>query len=298
MLLKNTLSIKDLEALSGIKAHTIRIWEQRYHIIEPVRTDTNIRCYSNDDLKAILIISCLNRHGYKISRIAEMTPEERISKLEEIYENNGDYSHHIEAMTLAMVDLDEAKFEKVISRCTIQFGFEKLIEHVVFPFLEKIGVMWMTGSIHPAQEHFVSSLIRQKLIVAIDGQPLNTDSKAPRFLLFLPEGELHEIGLLYACYLLRAYGRQVIYLGHNVPMSDVEAIASLYRPEFLYTVITVTPVAKDLEVFLSALSEAVYGATIYVTGAQVNFIRDPLPPNVHVLTTLTEMHEMLAAQAI
>lgn len=291
MLLKNEMSIKELEALSGIKAHTIRIWEQRYNIVEPQRTSTNIRLYTNEDLKKLLNISFLNRNGFKISKIAEMGDEERVKKVEELFELSTDYEQQVDALTISMVELDENRFEKIITKCTIQFGFEQMIERVIHPFLEKIGVMWMTNTIHPAQEHFITNLIRQKLIVAIDGQPVQRDD-AEKYLLFLPEGEIHELSLLYTNYLLRSSGKHVIYLGLNVPLADVKAIAELYEPEYLFTIITVNPTQKALEGYLQDLGKAI-PAKILVTGAQTASLNGSLPSNIKKLNSVGDMRNVI-----
>lgn len=292
MLLKNEMTIKELEALSGIKAHTIRIWEQRYNIIEPSRTSTNIRMYSNEDLKALLNISFLNRNGFKISKIAKMSPKERGAQVEALFELTTDYEQQVDALTLTMIDLDEARFEKIITKCTIQFGFEQMIEKVIHPFLEKIGVMWMTNTIHPAQEHFITNLIRQKLIVAIDGQPVNYSSDAEKFLLFLPEGEIHELSLLYTNYLLRSHGKHVIYLGLNVPLTDVKAIAELYQPTYLFTIITVYPTQKELQRYIEQLGNEVH-TRILVTGAQTRSLSGKLPANITKLEAVSELRTVI-----
>lgn len=294
MLLKNEMSIKELEALSGIKAHTIRIWEQRYGILNPDRTPTNIRTYSNDDLKVLLNISYLNKNGYKISHIAKMSEAERVAKVEELFEDSHDFAQHVDALTMAMVELDEARFEKIITKCTIQFGFEQMIEHVIYPFLQKIGVMWMTNAIHPAQEHFITNLIRQKLIVAIDGLPVHKSDRTDKYLLFLPEGEIHELSLLYTNYLLRSKGKEVIYLGLNVPLEDVQAIAHLYKPEYLFTIITVHPTQKELGRYIKKLSASV-DANILLTGAQIQAYPDSLPGNVQKLASMDDLRTIVEA---
>jgi DNA-binding transcriptional MerR regulator len=163
-------SIKDLEQLSGIKAHTLRIWEQRYDILKPTRTDTNIRTYDDVDLKLVLNIALLKEHGYKISEIAQMSAESMAREVMVISDKQMNYPDQIHALTISMLDLDEERFEKIISTNTLQFGFENMMINIIHPFLSRIGTLWMTGSIGPAQEHFISNLIRQKIIVAIDGQ--------------------------------------------------------------------------------------------------------------------------------
>jgi len=165
----STYSIKDLEHLTGIKAHTIRIWEQRYDILSPKRTDTNIRYYDSTDLKHMLNIALLNNNGYKISKIAKMSQEEVFEAVLQTIDKNNNYSDQINALTVAMIDLNEAQFEKIMSTNILQIGFEDTMLNIIYPFLTKIGFLWQIDSINPAQEHFMTNLIRQKLIVAIDG---------------------------------------------------------------------------------------------------------------------------------
>ena len=217
-------SIKDLEHLSGIKAHTLRIWEQRYNLINPKRTDTNIRYYDQNDLKLVLNVSLLKENGFKISKIADMSTEEMFEEVKRVSEKTTSFADQIYALTLAMIDLDEQRFEKIISTNTLKIGFERTMMNVISPFLSKIGIMWITDSINPAQEHFISNLIRQKLMVAIDGQYPTLDDNAKRYMLFLPDGELHELSLLFANYLIRARHNKVIYLGQSMPMKYISLI--------------------------------------------------------------------------
>lgn len=293
MPIRKELSIKDLEALSGIKAHTIRVWEQRYQIITPKRTPTNIRTYTNEDLRTILIISLLTRHGSKISRVAKMSPEERNTQVEQVFHDASDFAPYIESLTLAMIELNEARFEKVISRCTIQYGFEKMMENIIYPFLEKTGVMWMTNTIHPAQEHFMSNLIRQKLIVAIDGLPLSHKMDAERFILFLPMREIHELSLLYLNYLLRQHGKQVIYLGTNIPTEDLLEICHQYGPSRLITVVSVFPAGANLVKYLNDLSDQVSPTQLIAGGIGVRKIATELNKSIRVISSLGEVHELI-----
>ncbi|RYF66671.1 MAG: MerR family transcriptional regulator, partial [Cytophagaceae bacterium] len=182
-------SIKDLEQLSGIKAHTLRIWEHRYNIIQPKRTDTNIRTYDDQDLKLVLNISLLKDHGYKISEISKLSVEEMYQEVIKISDKQLSYPDQIHALTITMIDLDEDRFEKIISTNILQFGFENTMINIIYPFLSRIGTLWVTGSIGPAQEHFITNLIRQKLIVAIDGQVSKQRPNGKKYMLFLPEGE-------------------------------------------------------------------------------------------------------------
>ncbi len=231
-------SIKDIEKLSGIKAHTLRIWEQRYGILKPNRTDTNIRWYDNDELKNILNVSLLNNHGYKISKIAGLSKEEIASEVTKIVDSTSKECEQISSLIISMVEMDERRFEQIISNQILRNGFSYTIEEVIYPFLHKIGVMWHTGSINPAQEHFITHLIRQKLIVAIDGQLVIEKNQSKKFILYLPENELHELSLLYFTYLLKSNGHFVTYLGQSIPMIDVERVAEIKNSDYIVSVFT------------------------------------------------------------
>ncbi|GAB3247405.1 MerR family transcriptional regulator [Larkinella harenae] len=262
-------SIRDLEQLSGIKAHTLRIWEQRYNIISPKRTDTNIRTYDDVDLKLVLNISLLKEHGFKISEISKMSLGEMSQEVITISDRQLNYPDQIHALTLAMVDLDEERFDKVISTNILQFGFESTMIHIIYPFLGRIGTLWVTGSIGPAQEHFMSSLIRQKIIVAIDGQVSKQRSTAKKYLLFLPEGELHEIGLLFANYVIRARQNKVIYLGQNLPLSELEFACEVHKPDYLFTTITSSPSNHEVQPYVNHLATRFPDTQLLLTGYQV-----------------------------
>lgn len=227
-------SIKDLEHLSGIKAHTLRIWEQRYELLSPKRTATNIRFYDNDDLKLLLNVTVLNDHGYRISRIARMTREEMHAEVMRLSQEYCNYPDQIQSLCLAMVDMDEARFERVMSANIHRIGLERTMLDIVYPFLTRIGILWQTGAVNPAQEHFISNLIRQKIIVAIDNTTLAFTEKSHTFVLFLPEGEQHEIGLLFAYYMLKRRNHRVYYLGQSLPIDDLLSVIRVVKPEYVF----------------------------------------------------------------
>lgn len=265
----SSYSIRDLEQLSGIKAHTLRIWEQRYNIISPKRTDTNIRLYDDQDLKLVLNISLLKDHGYKISEISKMTSEAMNTEVMTISDKKLNYPDQIHALTISMIDLDEDRFEKIISTNILQFGFENTMINIIYPFLSRIGTLWVTGSIGPAQEHFITNLIRQKVIVAIDGQVVKQTPTSKKFLLFLPEGELHEMGLLFANYIIRARNHKVIYLGQTLPFNEIEFAYKLHKPDYLFTAVTAVPSSSEIQSYVDKLSTHFPEATILLTGYQV-----------------------------
>jgi DNA-binding transcriptional MerR regulator len=280
-------SIKELEKLSGIKAHTIRIWEKRHKIIEPARTTTNIRYYSDDDLKKLINVSLLNNNGLKISRIADMTLEEMNRKVLEISELRSDAAVHIDQLVLAMIGLEEEMFEKNLNTLILRYGFEKTVSDIIYPFLEKIGILWQTQNITPAHEHFISNLIRQKIIVAIDG--LTLPAKGSRkVLLYLPEGEMHELGLLFYNFLARKAGFRTYYLGQNVPHEDLVKIVEVHQPGILITVIT-GPLGVSLENYFKKLSADFQGITVLASGVQTMKIQGEKVGNVQTFSTPTEL---------
>ncbi|MBT30032.1 MAG: helix-turn-helix-type transcriptional regulator [Thalassobius sp.] len=281
----STYSIKDLEHLTGIKAHTIRIWEQRYCIIKPKRTDTNIRYYDSDDLKLMLNISLLNNNGYKISKIAKMTKEELYDIVLQTINKNNNYSDQISGLTVAMIDLNEEQFEKIMGTNILQLGFENTMLNIVFPFLARIGFLWQIDSINPAQEHFITNLIRQKLIVAIDGQYNNFQNpNRKKYMLFLPDGELHEISLLFAAYLIKARSNQVIYLGQSMPIEDVAEAYKIHKPDYLLTIITSVPEPEYVQAYIDTLSESFIESEILLSGYQVVGQDVQTAENVNIIT--------------
>ncbi len=262
-------SIKDLEHLSGIKAHTLRIWEQRYNFIEPKRTDTNIRYYSDKDLKLVLNISTLKENGFKISNIAKMNEEEMYAAVLKLAETNLRFPDQINSLTLSMIDMDEGRFENILSNNIIKYGFERTMVNIIYPFLSKIGMLWQTGSILPAQEHFISNLIRQKMIVAIDGQYVNETESKGKWLLFLPEGELHELSLLFASLLLRSRKYKVIYLGQNLPKEDLYAVKDVHNPNYVLTMCTAAPKKADIQDYIDEIADLFSSSKLFVGGYQV-----------------------------
>ncbi len=226
-------SIKELEKLSGIKAHTIRIWEKRYSLIEPHRTNTNIRYYTDNELKKILNVAVLNRNGIKISSIARLNDLELKEEILRVSDSSDSSDTFIDAMVLSMIDFDEYKLEAMIDKSINKIGFKSTVTDVLYPFLDKVGILWQSGDVYPAQEHFVSFLIRQKIVGATDRLSNTFNQNGKKFLLLLPEGEWHEIALLFAQYLIKEANHEVIYLGQSVPYSDVLAIGASKRLDYI-----------------------------------------------------------------
>jgi DNA-binding transcriptional MerR regulator len=284
-------SIKELEQLSGIKAHTIRIWEKRHNLISPQRTDTNIRYYSDEDLKKIINIALLNHQGVKISRLANMSLEEINQHILNMTETIAETSVYIDQLVVAMVDMEEERFEKILSTLFLRFGFERTITEVVYAFLEKIGVLWQTKNINPAQEHFISNLIRQKIIVAIDSLPM-VSNNAKKMVLYLPENELHELGLLFCHYIARNAGIKTFYLGQNVPFEDLLSVVDVHKPDILVAYITSSPYG-GVEAYLSKLQQNLPKQTIMVSGYQVAKIQQKSIPNIHFFSNALKFKELI-----
>ena len=283
-------SIKDLEHLSGIKAHTIRIWEQRYNLIHPKRTPTNIRYYESEDLKLILNIARLRDHGFKISKIAAMSKDEISYRTREIdSKDSAGPENYLHALTTAMIDLDEELFEHTLSTCILQLGLEATMHQIIRPFLLQIGNLWQTNAINPAQEHFISCLLRQKLIVAIDGQKPNIGANAKRFMLFLPEGELHEITLLFSSYTLKKYGNQVIYLGQNLPFDDIGVAYKIYRPDYLLSIFTTFPKQNKMQQYLYRLAKEFPDTIVLLSGFGILNADLDLPKNIKVMGDMKDI---------
>lgn len=285
-------SIKELETISGIKAHTIRIWEQRYNFLKPSRTATNIRTYSNEELKTLLTVALLNRYGYKISRIDEMPPQQRQEAVLKLGAAEARNEFLVNELIGCMVDLRSLDFEVILNNSIREHGIEQTITTLVFSFLEKVGILWQTDRVNPAQEHIVSNIIRQKLICGIEHLPMPR-RQGPLFLLFLPEGEFHEMGLLFVHYLLKKHSIPAIYLGANVPVKDIDYIVQIKHPDYLYMHLTTLPKQVKFDRLLQQVNQ--YPSTTLLSGFLAEEYRRPLGQNIHFLKSLPEAMQFLAA---
>jgi DNA-binding transcriptional MerR regulator len=226
--------INDLERLSGVKAHTIRIWEKRYELITPHRTDTNIRYYDDKQLVKLLNVATLSSVGFRISKIAAMSDDELKSQLslsQQREKSDLKFEFYVNDFIAAMIEFDEVAFNKLFDTIIAEYGVEKALIFVVYPFLHKIGILWRIDQSMPVQEHFASMLIKRKLYSLISQLPTPTKSK--KFLLFLPANEWHEVGLLFAEYIIRNNGFPTINLGQNVPFIDIEYTINKTEPNYL-----------------------------------------------------------------
>ncbi len=291
----NRFSIKDIENLTGIKAHTIRIWEQRYGILQPKRTPTNIRYYDADDLKLALRVALLNSYGYKISRIHQMNHDEMNSLIGKVGDKDFRLQALVNELLEATLELNIDLFEQLIDQYIRRNGVEAAVEQLIFQFLEKIGLMWLSDRIYPAQEHLISNVIYRKIAVAIEGLPPKQGDEGPSILLFLPEGEIHDLGLLYVHYLLRKYHKNPIYLGPNSPLKEAAYVFHSLRPRFVYLHLTSIAEEFDAVRYLQKVSRQFEGATVFVSGSMLRAKKFQPPANMIFLYNLTEVKDAFLA---
>lgn len=282
--------IKDLEVLTGIKAHTIRIWEKRYGILTPERTDTKIRLYSDDELTLLLNVALLNNSGVKISRIADMSREQIQDKVWEI-KGSSIEDNSIELMLLALLDIDEFQFKNVLEELIASIGIERMFSEKLIPFLDRIGVMWLVGSITTAQEHFISNLIRQKLISELDKLPV-PQSKTDNVLLFLPEHEWHEISLLYYHYVLRRNGRNTFYLGQSLPYDALLESIEKLKPSALVTSWLTAVDQKFIVTYFDRLQMDVPSIPIYAGGYQMKEYGKLLGDQIKIIEHTSDLQQL------
>ena len=286
-------SIKELEKLSGIKAHTIRIWEKRYSLIEPHRTNTNIRYYTDNELKKILNVAVLNRHGIKISSIAKLTDLELREEIIRASATSDSNDTLIDSMVLSMIDLDEYKLEAMIDKSINKIGFKSTVTDVLYPFLDKVGILWQSGDVYPAQEHFVSFLIRQKIIAATERISNIFNPNGKKFLLLLPEGEWHEIALLFAQYLIKEANHEVIYLGQSVPYSDVLAIGAAKRLDFILFSSSISHTGFKLGRYLEDLGGAFPDKKILYCANNSGELTTERPKNLIYLQQIIDLSDFI-----
>lgn len=284
-------TIKELETLSGIKSHTIRVWEQRYGFLKPERTATNIRTYTNEELKTLLTVALLNKYGYKISHIDGMPPGQRTEEALKLPMGEARDEWAVNALIGHMIDMDIAGFERLLNSHIREKGVGPTITTIVFHFLQKIGILWQTGRINPAHEHLVSNIIRQKLVAAIEALPL-PEGEQPLFLLLLPEDEHHELGLLYVYYLLKSRGAPVMYLGASVPLKDAQYVIGLKKPSYVYLHLSSTPSRAAFKKYLQGLCSE-EECRILLSGEAVYSFPSGAPANLTALKSLGEVVEFI-----
>ncbi len=294
---KTVFSIKDLENLSGIKAHTIRIWEKRYNILQPMRSDTNIRNYDLSNLQKLLNVVLLNSYGYKISRIAEHSTEKIELLVREIISEKSTKNHAINAFKMAMINFDQALFFNTYNSLLSDKNFRDVFYEVVIPLMNEIGLLWQAGTITPAQEHFISFLIKQKLLLNIEKlqilEPTRTDKV---FVLYLPENEIHELGLMYLNYEILLNGYKTIYLGESVPIDSLMDMRKYFDTIVYVSYLTVEPNKDVINEYVEEITTKIIddNSKILFVGRMVEFIdTKTISDKISVYKSISDLVEEL-----
>jgi DNA-binding transcriptional MerR regulator len=295
--IKNVFSIKDLENLSGIKAHTIRIWEKRYNVLEPMRTDTNIRLYDLASLQKLLNITLLHEYGYKISKIAAYSEDEIPQLVRDIVSTKNAKNHAISAFKMAMMNFDQELFFNTYDWLIAEKSFKEVFHQVFVPLMNELGLLWQTDTISPAHEHFVSYLIKQKLVVNIEKlqakKPVRTDKV---FVLSLPMNEIHELGLMYINYEILSHGYKAIYLGESMPIENLVDLKKHFKSIVFVSYLTVQPDRNVIDEYVSQMTEQLLDdeTELWFIGRMVEFInKAKLNTNCSIFNSITELVEEL-----
>lgn len=286
-------SISDLEQLSGIKAHTIRMWEQRYDLLHPVRTATNIRTYSEDDLRRLLNVTTLCGRGQRISQVARLSDDEIKEAVLACCDDGHDYHLQVNALLAAMLSFDEIRINQLLNEAAARLGFEQMMLFIAYPLLQRIGLMWLAGAVNPAQEHLLTHLLRQKMLAATDALP-GIPLTARRWILFLPEGELHELALLFMNYTLRVRGQHTLYLGQNMPTAELGEVCETYQPDALVTVLTLQPERGRVGEFAQEVSAMCGNKLVVLYGPLARQEGLELPDNCIAPVLMTDFLSLVA----
>ena len=289
-------SIKDLERLSGINAHTIRIWERRYGLMEPTRTTTNRRVYSGEDLRRIISIGVLNRSGLKVSKIARLTNEELDRLVSEQLDSSSQATDETERLLVAMLEVDALSAKKILRDSIDARGLEATVEELIFPFIRRVGDLWQTGTINPGHEHFISNIFRNQIIMALESSLPFPEEDSPSAILFLPENEMHELPLLLYDYVFRKAGYETIYLGQMTPVESVISLAEKRKPGFVVTGVSTALPPKPLK-FIRSLSKALPFCRIIVAGNLASLKSLAALSNVTAVTSVDKLRKVLVKAA-
>lgn len=291
--IKSVFSIKDLENLSGIKAHTIRIWEKRYNVLEPMRTDTNIRVYDLSSLQKLLNITLLHNYGYKISKISKL-PTERIPEMvREIISEKSVKNHAINAFKMAMMNFDQTLFFNTYNSLLAEKSFKSIFYEVFIPLMQELGFLWQTDTITPAHEHFITYLIKQKLLINTEKvQILEPTRNDKIFILYLPMNEIHELGLMYLNYEIISNGYKTIFLGESVPIDSLKDIHTYFDNLVFVTYMTVEPDKEAINDYLKKVNEEVimtHNSEFWVLGKMTEHIDEKMHKNIKIFKSIPEV---------
>ncbi|TRX23103.1 MerR family transcriptional regulator [Flavobacterium franklandianum] len=294
---KTVFSIKDLENLSGIKAHTIRIWEKRYNVLQPMRSDTNIRNYDLQSLQKLLNVVLLNDYGYKISRIAEHSTEKIELLVREIISEKSTKNHAINAFKMAMINFDQALFFNTYNRLLSEKSFRDVFYEIVIPLMQEIGLLWQAGTITPAQEHFITFLIKQKLLLNTEKLQILEPTKTDKvYVLYLPENEIHELGLMYLNYEILLNGYKTIYLGESVPIESLKDMKKYFDTIVYVSYLTVEPTKDAINNYIEEITTNIIDSNSRVCflGRMIEFIdTNNISDKISVYNSISDLVEEL-----
>ncbi|QKJ64621.1 MerR family transcriptional regulator [Flavobacterium sp. M31R6] len=295
--IKNTFSIKDLENLSGIKAHTIRIWEKRYDVLQPMRTDTNIRLYSLESLQKLLNITLLHDYGYKISKISTFSDEKITEMIRDVISNKNAKNHAVNAFKMAMMNFDQELFSNTYNWLLEEKSFKEIFHQVFIPLMEEIGLLWQTDTITPAHEHFISCLILKKILVNIEKvEASKSINKSKVFVLSLPLNEIHELGLMYLHYEIVSKGYKVVYLGESMPISNLKDLKKHYSSIVFLSYFTIQPERDYVNDYVGNMGTELLGdgTQIWLIGKMTQYIdQDLIPIDVKVFSSILDLIEKI-----
>ena len=297
-IVKNTFSIKDLENLSGIKAHTIRIWEKRYNILEPMRTETNIRLYDLENLQKLLNITLLHDHGYKISKISKFPKDKIPALVNEIVTEKSAKSHALSSFKMAMMNFDQTLFFKTYNELLSEKSFREIFYEVFIPLIQEIGLLWQTDTITPAHEHFISYLIKQKVLINTEELQIKEPTKNDKvFVLYLPLNEIHELGLMYLNYEILLKGYQTIYLGESIPTESLLDLKNSYEKISFVSYLTVEPNQEEIDNYMIDIQAKLIENTnheLLLLGRMTQSISSKvIKNNVHIFNSIEELSNTL-----
>ena len=294
--IKQDFTIKDLENISGIKAHTIRIWEKRYNLLEPKRTETNIRYYTSEDLMKLLNIVLLNNNNFKISKIAEMSEEDITLKSRELAFDTATNDEAINAFKLSMFQFDKILFNNSYHTLMHKKTFREIFKDVFIPFLEHIGLLWHTETLLPAHEHFISNLIAQKIQINTEKLQYNINDTNKTYVLFLPENEIHELGLLYLNYELVLRGFHTVYLGQSLPLNNLNYFLESKREICFIAALTIQPYDDKIEAYFTEINTIMTNSKnqFIATGRKVDKVRHlNLNANIQLYDSIRDLLKVL-----
>jgi len=290
--IKNTFTIKDLENLSGIKAHTIRIWEKRYNVLTPMRTDTNIRYYDIENLQKLLNITLLHKHGYKISKISTYSDDKIPALVREIISRKSVKHHAVNAFKMAMMNFDQALFFNTYNNLLAEKTFREIFYDVVLPLMEEVGLLWQAKTISPAHEHFITNLIMQKLLINLEKIQSTLPTRTDKiFVLFLPLNELHELGLMYLNYEIALNGYKTIYLGESVPVENLADVSKYFENITYVSYFTVEPASDLVLPYIKHIHNEIirHNSELWLLGRNLSGIEEEmLPPSVRKFTSISD----------